>query len=300
MVSEMKILMSGASGLVGSALVPALAADGHEVLRLVRRPAAAAGEVCWSPDEGEIDRGALAGTEAAVHLAGEPIAGRWTARKKERILKSRTASTRFLAETLAALEPPPRVWVTASAIGYYGDRGDEVLAEDAAPGTGFLPDVCVRWEQAAEAARARGVRHVPLRIGMVLSAGGGALARMLPPFRLGLGGPVGSGRQWVSWIAIDDLVGAVRHVLGDEEISGPVNAVAPEPVTMAELARTLGRALRRPAVLPLPAFAVRLLFGEMGDALLLASARVEPRRLAASGYGFRLPELAPALAHLVG
>lgn len=292
-------MVSGAGGLVGSALVPALERDGHEVLRLVRRRPAA-GEAFWSPDEGRIDRGALAGTEAAVHLAGESVAGRWTARKKQRILKSRTDGTRLLAAALAALEPPPRVLVSASAVGYYGDRGDEVLAEDAPPGTDFLADVCKRWEEAAKEARERGVRHVALRIGMVLSADGGALARMMPPFRLGLGGPVGSGRQWVSWIAIDDLVGIVRHVLGDEGISGPLNAVAPRPVRMKELARTLGRALGRPAVLPLPAFAARMLFGEMADALLLSSARVDSGRLAGAGYRFRFPELGDALDHLLG
>jgi hypothetical protein len=297
----MKVFVSGAGGLVGSALVDALRGDGHDVGRLVRRRGEeVAGAVFWDPDAGVVDGEGLAGAEAVVHLAGEPIAaGRWNAERKARIRDSRTRGTRLLAAAAAALDPPPRVLVSASAVGYYGDRGDEVLTEDAGPGDGFLSEVCVRWEEAADAARERGIRVVHPRIGMVLSPRGGALAKMLVPFRLGLGGVVGGGRQWVSWIALDDLVSALCHALGDEGLAGPVNAVAPAPVTQRELTRTLSRVLKRPAALPLPAFAVRLLLGEMADELLLASARADAARLSAAGFRFRYPDLGATLAALL-
>lgn len=297
----MKIVVSGASGFVGSALVDALRGHGHEVVRLVRRrEQEAADAVFWKPAEGVLDGARLGGTGALVHLAGESIAGgRWNVEVKERILESRTRSTRLLAETAAALDPPPEVLVSASAIGYYGDRGDELLAEDATPGDGFLSDVCARWEAAAEAARAAGIRVVHPRIGMVLSPRGGALGKMLTPFRLGLGGAVGSGRQWVSWITLEDLVGVIRHALERRELAGPVNAVAPQPVRQRQLAKTLASVLGRPAVVPLPAFAARALFGEMADELLLASQRVDAGRLTASGFEFRHRELRAALEALL-
>ncbi|HZO50568.1 MAG TPA: TIGR01777 family oxidoreductase [Gaiellaceae bacterium] len=290
----MKVAVTGSSGLIGSALVPALRAAGHEPLRLVRRPTGAADEVRWSPEE-PLDTGALAGVGAIVHLAGQSIDGRWTARRKRAILESRTHGTRRVAEAAAALEPHP-VLLCASAMGFYGDRGDEELPDGAPRGEGFLAGVVEAWEAAADPARAAGVRVVHFRHTLVLSRRGGALARMLLPFRLGLGGPIGSGRQWWSWIALDDLVGAYLHALSGP-LEGPVNAAAPEPVRNRDFARALGRALHRPAVLPVPAFAVRAVFGEMGRELLLASARVLPTRLQASGYAFRHRTLDAALAH---
>jgi hypothetical protein len=253
----------------------------------------------WDPDTGAVEPG-LDGVDAVVHLAGESVAGgRWTEARKRRIRESRVRPTRLLCETLARQRTPPRVLVCASAIGYYGDRGDQVLREESAPGAGFLPEVCRKWEAAAEPAARRGIRVVHLRIGLVLSPKGGALAAMLPVFRLGLGGPVGAGAQWMSWIGIDDTLGAILHALMNEALAGPVNAVAPAPVTNREFAKTLARVLRRPAVLPFPAFAARLLLGQMADELLLASARVEPARLRATGYAFRDATLEGALRRLL-
>ena len=297
--------VTGASGLVGSALVTGLTSAGHRVVRVVRGAGAAsvAGQrlARWDPESGALEPSALAGADAVVHLAGESVAGgRWTEAKKRRIRSSRVDVTRRLAEALLRLERPPRLLVSASAVGYYGDRGSEILREDSAPGPGFLAEVCREWEAATDPAARAGIRVVRLRIGMVLSRRGGALGAMLTPFRLGAGGPVGSGVQWVSWIAIDDLVGAILHALATESLAGPVNAVAPEPVTNRELARTLGRVLRRPALLPLPAVAARLLFGQMADELLLASARVEPARLRATGFTFRHARLEDALRHELG
>jgi len=296
------VAVTGSSGLVGTALLPALAAGGHGALRVLRRGPAAAGEraVHWDPAAGRIDAGALEGVDAVVHLAGESVAARWTAARKARIRESRVGSTALLAGALARLARPPRVLVAASATGWYGDRGDETLIEASAPGTGFLADVCREWEAAAAPATAAGLRVVHLRIGLVLSRRGGALPRLLAPFLLGLGGPIGSGAQWVSWIALDDLVGVILHALERDALRGPVNAVAPRPVTNRELARTLARVLRRPAFLPFPALAARLLLGEMADALLLASARVLPTRLTASGYAFEHPELDGALRAELG
>lgn len=263
-----------------------LIAEGHETQRIQR-----------DPKTGALELGALAGAEAVVHLAGESIAlGRWTARKKRRIRDSRVLTTRALAEAIAALERPPRVLVSASGINCYGDRGDEWLTEQSPTGHGFLPDVCREWEAATAPAEVRGVRVVHLRIGMVLSASGGALERMLLPFEYALGGVIGSGRQWVSWIALTDLVGVIRHAIATEALRGPVNAVAPTPVTNREFTRTLARAVHRPALLPIPGFAARILFGEMADALLLSSTRAEPARLLASGYVFRHATLADAIA----
>ena len=299
------VAVTGASGLVGSALVTGLTSAGHRVVRVVRGAGAAsvAGQrlARWDPESGALEPSALAGADAVVHLAGESVAGgRWTEAKKRRIRSSRVDVTRRLAEALLRLERPPRLLVSASAVGYYGDRGSEILREDSSPGPGFLAEVCREWEAATDPAARAGIRVVRLRIGMVLSRRGGALGAMLTPFRLGAGGPVGSGVQWVSWIAIDDLVGAILHALATESLAGPVNAVAPEPVTNRELARTLGRVLRRPALLPLPAVAARLLFGQMADELLLASARVEPARLRATGFTFRHARLEDALRHELG
>lgn len=284
----MRIAITGASGLIGGALTGFLATAGHDVTGVSLRGADI-------PD--------LSGHEAVVHLAGESIAGgRWTPERKARIVASRVDLTRRLAEAIAALpeQVRPKVLVCASAIGFYGDRGDQVLTEASAAGRGFLPETCAAWEAAAEPVRGAGVRLVHLRFGIVLSPLGGALEQMLPPFRLGLGGPVGSGRQWFSWIALDDVVGAIHHAVVTPSLAGAVNVTAPEPVRNASFGATLGHVLGRPAVLPLPAFAIRLLFGEMGTELLLGSQRVSPGRLLASGYTFRFRTLEPALLHLLG
>jgi len=298
----MKVLVTGSSGLIGSALLPLLTTGGHEVRRLVRVGGERRPDVVqWDPINGTIDTAALEGLDAVVHLAGESIAGgRWTAEKKGRIRDSRVDGTALLVKALSGLARPPRTLVAASAIGFYGDRGTDVVDEDSAPGAGFLADVVREWEAAAQPAAQRGIRVVNLRLGIVLSPAGGALASMLPPFRFGAGGPVGGGAQYMSWVAIDDAIGAVLHALTTPGLSGPVNVVAPHPVTNREFGKTLGQVLSRPAFLPLPAFAVRLAFGEMGEALLLGSARVEPHRLIESGYAFRYPDLEGALRHLLG
>jgi uncharacterized protein (TIGR01777 family) len=297
----MRILVTGAGGLIGSALVPSLATGGHSVVRLVRSGRTRGAQVRWDPMEGTIDQAPLEGLEAVIHLAGEGIAsGRWTPQVKARIRESRVRGTRLLAETLARLNRPPRVLLCASAIGYYGDRGDEVLGEESPAGQGFLAEVCRAWEAAAQAAEKNEIRVACLRFGVVLSPAGGALSRMLPPFRMGLGGRLGSGRQFMSWIAIDDVVGAILHALENESIRGPVNVVAPNPERNGDLTRVLGRAVGRPTPFPVPGAVLRLLLGEMADALLLASARVRPERLLATDFVFRTPRLPEALAHLLG
>ena len=297
----MRILVTGASGLIGSALVSLLGAGGHRVTRLTRaQPRPGQAEVHWDPAAGTLDPMVLQGLDAAVHLAGESIAQKWTPERKVEILKSRARGTRLLSESFARLTQPPRVFVCASAIGYYGNRGDEILTEESASGSGFLAEVCREWEAACEPAARKGIRVVNLRLGVVLSPTGGVLGRMLFPFRLGLGGRVGSGKQYMSWIAIDDLVGVILHALACDKLIGPVNAVAPNPVTNLEFTKTLGRVLRRPTVFSVPSWAARLAWGEMADDLLLASARVEPARLAASGYVFHYPELEGALRHVLG
>ncbi|NIP86553.1 MAG: TIGR01777 family protein [Planctomycetales bacterium] len=295
----MNILVTGASGLVGSHLQPALAAEGHTVTALVRR-AAAAGQIRWDPAAGQLDADQLQGFDGVVHLAGESIAeGRWTAAKKERIRSSRVDPTTLLCQTLARLPQPPKVLISASAIGFYGDRGDQPLDEESPAGAGYLPEVCQAWEGATQAAAEAGIRVVRLRIGVVLSREGGALQKMLLPFRMGAGGRIGSGRQYWSWIAIDDLVGVIGHALQTTSLEGAVNAVAPQPVTNLEFTKTLGRVLGRPTIFPMPAFAARLALGEMANDLLLASARVVPAKLNGSGYTFRYPDLEGALRHVL-
>jgi len=297
----MKILVTGSTGLVGSALVPRLLSDGHQVYRMVRRASvSAANEVFWNPSLGVLDPASLEGFDAVVHLAGESIAaGRWTPEIKQRIADSRLRGTKLLVDGLLCTTSPPKVLVSASALGYYGDRGDELLREESSPGRGFLPDLCRRWEEAGRAAAAKSIRVVTPRIGLVLSRNGGALPRMLLPFRLGLGGRIGSGKQYMSWISLDDLTGAILRMIRDPALSGAVNAVSPQPVTNREFTRALARALSRIALFPLPAFVAIMALGEMADALLLASARVEPARLKAAGYRFLHPQLDEALGHIL-
>jgi uncharacterized protein len=294
----MTVLVTGASGFIGSALVPALTTGGHSVRRLTRAAAEREDEYRWNPAAGDVDPRALEDLDAVVHLAGESVAGRWTAAKKERIRRSRVDGTRTLSEALAGLGRPPRVLVCASAIGYYGDRGDEVLTEESAPGEGFLADVVQAWEAASRPAEEAGIRVVRLRFGIVLSSAGGALRTMLRPFRLGAGGRLGSGRQWTSWVSIDDVVGAIHHALFTDALRGAANTVAPNPVTNAELTSTLARLLRRPALLPVPAAVLRVALGEFSQEAL-SSARVVPARLGGTGYDFRHPELEQALRHVL-
>ncbi len=297
----MNVLISGASGLVGSELVTFLTQKGHYIRKLVRKEAKPdANEIKWDPASSEIEQTALEGLDAVVHLAGENIAGgRWTSARKALIRDSRVQGTRLLSETLAKLKAPPKVLVSASAIGFYGDRGDDILDEESEAGSNFLAEVCQEWEEACEAAREKNIRVVNLRIGVVLSAAGGALTKMLLPFKMGVGGVVGGGSQYMSWIAIDDLVGAIHHALVTESLNGPVNVVAPNPATNREFTKTLGRVLKRPAIFPLPAFAARLAFGEMADELLLASSRVEPAKLNSSDFQFQFTQLEGALRHVL-
>ena len=294
----MKILVSGLSGLVGGELGAFLTTAGHEVVGLSRSPGST--DIGWKPLEGEIDRDGISGVDAVVHLAGENIAKRWNDKQKRLIRDSRVLGTRLLSETLADMETPPKVLVCASAIGYYGDRGEEVLTEASEPGEGFLAETCQEWEDACQPAREKGIRVVNLRIGVILSPKGGALAKMLLPFKMGLGGKIGSGNQYWSWIALDDVVGTIHHAIATLELSGPVNGTAPNPSTNLEFTKTLGKVLSRPTVFPMPKFAARLALGEMADDLLIASTRVQPERLKQTNYPFRFPELEPALRHLLG
>ncbi|MBV9574197.1 MAG: TIGR01777 family oxidoreductase [Acidobacteriales bacterium] len=293
----MRILVSGASGLIGSALRRAFSARGYEITRLGRGKASGA-QISWNPAQ-PLNPASVSGFDAVVHLAGESIAGRWTESKKREILESRVQGTRNLADAIAKSPVPPRVFIAASAIGFYGDRGEELLREDSRPGEGFLPQVCTAWEAAAEPAAAAGIRTVHTRFGIVLSRDGGALAKMLPPFRLGVGGRIGSGRQWMSWIAIEDLAAGILHLLENDSVTGPLNFVSPQPVRNEEFTRTLASVLHRPAIFPVPAFAVRLAFGQMGEELLLSSQKVEPSKLLASGYVFDNPDLAGALRKIL-
>jgi uncharacterized protein len=297
-----RILVSGVSGPIGAALLPALQTTGWSVVRLVRGTAAGRSpdstQIAWDP-EGTIAPEAVSGFDAVIHLAGESIFGRWTAGKKRKIRDSRVLGTLNLAAALARAEQKPQVFVCGSAIGYYGNRGDEVLSEESASGKGFLAEVCREWEEAAAPATQAGIRTAHLRTGIVLSPKGGALGAMLLPFRMGLGGRTGDGQQWMSWIDVQDMVGGIQHILKNDLLRGPVNMVAPEPVTNAEFARTLASVLRRPAIFPMPAFVVKLAFGEMGEELLLGSQKVEAGKLIASGYSFRYRELRGSLERLL-
>jgi len=289
-----RIAITGASGLIGTALSAALEEAGHDVLHVVRHTPTGPAELHWDVDAGTIDAGALEGVEAVVHLAGENIGQRWSDDVRRDVLDSRVDGTRLIAETAAGLASRP-VLVCASATGFYGDRGDEIVDEDSVPGTGFLADVVEAWEAAAQPARAAGLRTVHLRQGIVLSKDGGALARMLRPFRLGTGGRVGSGRQWWSWVSLDDAVAAYLFAL-EQPLAGPVNVVAPGAVTNQEFVKALGRALHRPAILPLPATAVKAAFGQMGEEMLLEGQRVVPKRLEAAGFTFGQPDIESGLA----
>jgi uncharacterized protein (TIGR01777 family) len=290
-----RVLISGASGLVGAALGRSLRADGHEVGRLVRGTPSPPDDVAWDPDAGP-DPARLRGWDAVMHLAGKNLATLWTPGNRRLLYESRVAGTRGVAEAIAAAGPDgPRVLVSASAVGWYGSRGDETLTEASSPGEGFLAGLCRDWEAACEPARAAGARVAHARFGLVLASDGGPLAKMLLPFRLGLGGRVGSGRQWVSWVVREDAARALGFLLERDDAAGPFNVAAPEPVRNEELARELGRALRRPAVLPVPAAALRLLPGGMGDQTLLASQRAVPARLAEAGFRFRFERLPDAL-----
>lgn len=290
------IAVTGATGLIGSALVARLRDRGHTVRRLLRSPREAGPtDVLWDPARGELDAKTLGGVDAVVNLAGEPIGHRWTAARKQAIRESRVRSTELLARAIATLHRKPRVFLSGSSVGFYGDRGDEVLDEASISGSDFLARVAVEWEAATAPAVDAGIRVVTLRTGIVLTARGGALARLLPVFRLGGGGPLGNGRQWMSWIWLEDHLRATEHVLVTESFRGPANLAAPNPVTNAELAETLGRVLSRPAVLPVPAFALELLYGEMARATLLASQRAMPVALSAAGFKFEQPRLEGAL-----
>ena len=292
----MLVAVTGSTGLIGSALIPSLIADGHEVLRFTRSPSPGPGTAHWDPASGAIDSEALSKAAAVVHLAGRSIvAPRWTPKVKREILTSRTRGTRLLAETMAGLQNGPRVLVTASGIHYYGDRGDEVLTETSPGDGGFLADVCRQWEASADPAREAGIRTVHVRTGLVQTTRSGPLALQLPLFRLGLGGRFGSGRQWWSWVTLDDVIGIYRHAVDTEELHGPVNATAPNPVTNAEYTATLARVLSRPALVPVPSFGPKLLLGELAEDLIFASIRVYPAAAQSTGYHFAYPDLEPAL-----
>ena len=296
----MKILLTGSHGLVGNALTTSLTGDGHDVMSLVRRQAANDSEIEWHPDRGEINDQQLEGLDVVVHLAGESIAsGRWTDEKKRKIRESRVKGTELLSESLARLSPPPSTFICASAIGYYGDRGDQLLTEASAPGNDFLAEVCIAWEEATRSAEQKGIRTIRCRFGIILDENGGALQRMLTPFRMGIGGKVGDGKQWMSWIALEDVVRGIQFVMDQYEIRGPVNFTAPHPVTNSEFTKDMGEVLSRPTLFSMPAFAARLAFGEMADALLLSSARVEPKCLTEAGFEFKHKNLRAALEYIL-
>lgn len=299
--ATMKVAVTGATGLIGTRLVSFLSTGGHDVKRLVRKAASKPDEIAWHPDEGTIDKAALEGLDAVIHLGGDNIGeGRWTKAKKKRIYDSRIVSTTLLSRTLAELANPPKLFLCASAIGYYGNRGNEPLEESAGPGNLFVADVCRDWEAATEPAKQRGLRVVNSRFGIVLAGWGGPLKNMLTPFKVGLGGRVGSGKQYWSWIDIDDAISAVHHILTHQELSGPVNVVSPNPETNARFTKILGKVLRRPTIAPLPAPVARVVLGQMADDLLLASAKVIPAKLEATGFTYRYPQLEESLRHQLG
>lgn len=294
-----RVLISGASGPIGTALVASFERQSTQVVRLVRGRAQSAAQISWDPFAA-LQPSLVSGFDAVIHLAGESVVGRWTAEKKSKIRDSRVQGTRNLGTALVQSEAEPRVFVCASAVGYYGNRGDEILGEESPMGHGFLPEVCSEWENASGIASEAGVRTVNVRIGVVLSAKGGALGKMLTPFKLGLGGRLGSGQQWMSWIHVDDIVGGIHHAISTESLSGPVNLVSPHAVRNAEFTNVLASVLKRPAIFPVPEFALRMAFGkEAADEMLLASERVQPGKLGSSGYKFRFPELRAALESLV-
>lgn len=296
-----RVAVSGSGGLIGRRVCALLREAGFAVAPLVRRPRSTGkDEVAWDPMAGRIDSDALEGVHGVIHLAGEPIAGRWTAARKAAIRDSRVRGTQLLAQTLAKLRRPPAVLVSASAIGYYGDRGEEVLTEASAPGVGFLPETCVAWEAATQAADAAGIRVVHMRLGVVLSRDGGALQKMLPAFRLGLGGRLGSGDQYLSWISREDAARMFVFALQNTETRGAVNAVGPEPATNAAFTKTLGRTLHRPTILPVPSVMISLMLGEMGRTLLLGGARVVPQAASAAGFAFAHSSLEQALRDELG
>ena len=295
-----RILVSGGSGPIGAALVPALKASGAQITRLTRPGRAQTGpdeeSIPWDPEQ---SLGALSGFDAVIHLAGESIVGRWSEDKKKKIRDSRVIGTRNVSQALAQAKDKPNIFICSSALGYYGDRGDELLNEESAPGVGFLPEVCREWEAATRPAADAGIQTIQIRTGVVLSSKGGALAKMLTPFKMGVGGKIGSGKQWMSWIDVEDMVGAIHHILKSDLLRGPVNMVAPKPATNEEFTKTLASVLSRPAILPMPALAVKFVFGEMGETVLLGSQRVEPSRLISSGYPFRFRTLRASLENIL-
>lgn len=299
---RLRVAVTGAGGLIGTTLTAMLTGGGHEVVRLTRSRGDRKGEAAlWDPAQGLLETTALEGLDAVIHLAGDNIShGRWTAAKKARIATSRIEATQRLVESLSGLASPPRIFLGASAVGIYGDRGDEILTEESSSGIGFLAEVCEGWERAATQANESGIRTLSARFGVILSPQAGALARMLPAFRLGAGGNLGDGRQYMSWISVDDAAAALIHMLMTHSLSGPINVTSPEPVVNSEFTKILGEILKRPAAMPMPAPLARVLFGEMADATLLASNHVMPERLLASGFGFRHPDLRTALGHLLG
>jgi uncharacterized protein (TIGR01777 family) len=293
-----RILVSGVSGPIGATLLPSLKTRGYEVTRLVRGVATGDDQISWNPSK-PIAPDSVSRFDAVIHLAGESIVGRWSKTKKAKIRDSRVLGTTNLAQALAQANRKPEVFICSSAIGYYGDRGNELLNERSRPGSGFLAEVCREWEAATQPAAQAGIRTVQIRTGVVLSPKGGALGKMLTPFKMGVGGKIGDGRQWMSWIDVQDMVGAIHHILKSDLLQGPVNMVAPKPVTNAEFTETLGSVLSRPTILPMPAFAVKLAFGEMGETVLLGSQRVEPAQLVTSGYPFRFTSLRASLENLL-
>lgn len=305
---KMKVLLSGSTGMIGSALVPLLLSHGHAVTRLIRPDTKSKSNgqvntdtIDWNPKTGEIDIAALSGFDAVVHLAGANIAdGRWTEVRKKELIDSRIESTRLLSTGIAKTAQPPKVLIAASAIGYYGDRGQEEMSEAATKGTGFLADLCKQWEDACEPAAKAGIKVVNLRIGVVLSTTGGALAKMLLPFELGAGGQIGSGNQQFSWVSLDDVTGAILHILNTDSLEGPINATAPTPVTNKEFTRALGKVLCRPTLIPIPSFGLRALFGQMADECLIAGQKVMPTKLVKSNYQFRDTEIESALRRILG